>query len=334
MKIGYVIGPNTALSGSSNGIRSQALIWKKGMEHLGHDIDLIDCWGDYRWEQYDLIHIFGRGLWLIDFVPALAKKNPNIVFSPIIDSIQKPFYYKLSTLLGIEKLRIYSLTYGVKRILKHFKGVFVRSDYEGHYLTYALGLPKEKLFKVPISISSDIQAANYSKEDFCLHVSSIYQGRKNVIRLVQAAKKYDFKLVLAGSTGNEKEFLPLKKEINNASNIKVLGFVSDDELVDLYKRAKVFALPSICEGVGIVALDAAAYGCEIVITKIGGPKEYYNGLAEVVNPYSVDEIGTAVTKLLNGKGNQPELRNFVLNNNSSHETILALNKTYSTICCN
>lgn len=45
------------------------------------------------------------------------------------------------------------------------------------------------------------------------------------------------------------------------------------------------------EGVGIVAVDAAIYGCEIVITNIGGPKEYYDNMAYTVNPYNIDDIG-------------------------------------------
>ena len=106
----------------------------------------------------------------------------------------------------------------------------------------------------------------------------------------------------------EEEFAPLKKEIGNSPNIQVLGFISEEEKINLYKRAKVFALPSIMEGVGIVAVDAANYGCEIVITEIGGPKEYYGGKAFVVNPYSVDDIGRAIVEALSGnKSFQPEL---------------------------
>src|SRR5690606_27226277 len=113
-----------------------------------------------------------------------------------------------------------------------------------------------------------------------------------------------FRLVLAGSTGSEEEFRPIKEEIGDATNIEVLGFISEETKLDLYSKAKVFALPSLWEGVGIVALDAAVFGCKIVITKNGGPKEYYNGMAEVVDPLDIDSIGTSILKLLNENGNQ------------------------------
>ena len=93
-----------------------------------------------------------------------------------------------------------------------------------------------------------------------------------------------------------------------------MGFVSDEELNSLYNRAKVFALPSINEGVGLAALEAAICGCNIVITKLGGPKEYYEkGSAELVNPYDVDDIGQAVLRALKNNYSQPQLRNTLTN---------------------
>lgn len=103
---------------------------------------------------------------------------------------------------------------------------------------------------------------------------------------------------MAGNCGTDSQYKPLKDAINSAPNITVLGRVSEEELVNLYKKAKVFALPSIEEGVGQVALEAACYGCNIVITKLGGPKEYFNNQARIVNPYSIDDIGTKIKEAM------------------------------------
>lgn len=61
---------------------------------------------------------------------------------------------------------------------------------------------------------------------------------KNVISLIKAAKKYDFKLVLAGNMGTEKEFEVLKKAIGNNANIEVLGYISEEKKIELYKKLK------------------------------------------------------------------------------------------------
>ncbi len=52
-------------------------------------------------------------------------------------------------------------------------------------------------------------------------------------------------------------------------------------------------------------------GCDVVITSLGGPKEYYGDLAAIINPYDVDEIGNAVIQFLDGKTYQPELQEHI-----------------------
>ena len=138
------------------------------------------------------------------------------------------------------------------------------------------------------------------RETFCIHISSISDECKNVLRLIKAAKKFGFRLVLAGKKGSVSQFKPLADEIGNSDNIEVMGFISEEQKLDLYRRAKVFALPSIKEGVGIVALDAAHFGCEVVITDVGGPKEYFGDYAYKVNPYSIDSIGIAIKTAMGG----------------------------------
>ena len=179
------------------------------------------------------------------------------------------------------------------------------------------GLDSSKVHVVPVSLRiNDIPEVDYSKKkNFCLHVSRLANWGKNVPRLVEAAKKYGFNLKVAGTLHGE-ERLWFDKLIDGADNIEYIGRLPDKELFEYYRRAKVFALPSIVEGVGSVALEAATSGCEIVLTDIGGPKEYYNGRAVLVNPYDVDSIGKGVMEAFNSKKAQPELREYILKNYS------------------
>jgi len=318
-KIAYILYPSAVVSGNSNGVKSQASTWAEGLEKNGHIVIKINIWEAYNWEEFDVIHIFGKGMWLLEFTKALYLKNKNIFISPIIDSTQTSFFYKLVSFLGYERYNIYSSPYVLRRINPYIKGIFVRSEYEKTFFINALDYSPNKVLKVPLSCSNNLDfSSSRLKENFCLHVSSIYQSRKNVIRLIEAAKKYNFELVLAGSCGSKTDFAPLKKAISNSKNIKVLGFVNDVELKELYSKAKVFALPSIIEGVGIVALDAAASGCEIVITDAGGPKEYYGTMASIISPYDINEIGSAIDSILKGNNCfQPNLKEHVLENYSN-----------------
>ena len=174
------------------------------------------------------------------------------------------------------------------------------------------GISQDKIALVPLSYRDIDYHPEIQKEPFCLFAGTMTQPRKNVPRLIEAAKKYKFQLKLVGNTGNTESEAYLQSLINNYPNIEILGFVSDKELVSLYNRAKVFALPSINEGVGLVALEAAMHGCDIVITNIGGPKEYYpSEMVQLVNPYDTDDIGQAVLRAMEDSSSQPKLRNLL-----------------------
>ena len=192
-----------------------------------------------------------------------------------------------------------------------------RSEYEKKYITEGFGVPPEKVKIIPISMRlNNIDSVSINdKENICLHISRLSDPGKNVHNLIVAAKKYNFNLVLGGSL-NEEGKKWLHKEIGDSSRIKYLGWLTEEELKNIYKRAKVFALPSFIEGVGMVALEAAVYGAEIVLTDIGAPKEYYDGRAVLVNPYDIDSIGKGVIEAMSCKNAQPELKEHILKNYS------------------
>lgn len=331
MKIAYIANQTNSISGASNGIRMQALIWKNALECRGHIVDLINAWDIYDWTSYDVIHIFGGGN-VLDFIPDLYKRNKNIVLSPIIDTDQSIFKYKLASYWGFKWARLFSSNYKLRLVKDSVKIFLARSAYEASFLKKSYDIDCNKVKCVPLSYRNEMTDNSLEKkENFCLHVSSFTQSRKNTMRLIDASIKYGFKLVLAGSFGTEDSFAPFKAKIDGNSNIDYVGFASDEKLVDLYTKAKVFALPSTYEGVGLVALEAAAFGCEIVITNIGGPKEYYADMAYLVNPYSIDEIGKAVVSAMN-TGFQPKLKHFINKKYNLNYCIELLEEKYKEIC--
>lgn len=335
MKIAYILTPHAAVD-KSNGIKSQAVTWAEALRRKGHIVDYINPWDAYDWDSYDAIHFFGNGPWANMTCTYLRKKNPKCVYSPIYDP--SPFLESRSQ--RVQK-RISQMTHGkwncslynVCREYQGYKKILVRSEHECEWVHRLFDIPYNEISKVPLSFSHnlDYESELPPKEPFVFHMSLFTQPRKNAIRLVQAAKKYGFKLVIAGNPGTHEALNKFKTEIGDTKNIEIIGFVSEDEKKDLYRRAQVFALPSISEGVGIVAVDAALYGADIVITEIGGPKEYYNGMAEVVNPYDIDDIGQACIRLLEGKTHQPQLRKHIKENFSLENIANILIETYKSL---
>lgn len=343
MKIAFIIYPDVVVSNRSNGVRSQAFTWGEGLKSKGHNVVYVNNWSNYDWKEFDIIHFFGMGDWVYSVAKRISKINPNIIFSPIVDPDLHPNYlkysfkYHLSKLL-LNKINFNSNNYAYSQVLSIFKILNVRSLAEKDYLVKVYHIDSTKIHITPLAFDDNLLNISFNyekKENFCLHISSIWQKRKNVIRLVEAAKNYAFNLVLAGNMGTPEQFSGIRAAIGNAKNIKVLGFISEEEKYNLYKRAKVFSLPSIQEGVGIVALDAALLGCEIVISDIPGPKEYYKGRCIAVNPLSVDEIGQAVVSFLSSeKKYQPNLSATIRENYSSVSIIKNLETMYDYVVKN
>ena len=332
MKIAYIMYPGACYMGAGDGSRMQAEIWAKELEVKGHHVDRINPWGHYDWKQYDIVHVFGFGLWNYDIIHWGSGINPNFVFSPIIDTNTPMWKYRLATHFGCQRLRLFSQNYALRQYKDDVKMFLARTEYEADYLQRGYGIAAEKVSIVPLSYREDHYDPTVAKEPFCLFAGTMTQPRKNVPRLIDAAKKYGFPLKLVGNKGNAKSEERLRQLIGNASNIELLGFVSDEELISLYNRAKVFALPSLNEGVGLVALEAAIHCCNIVITNLGGPKEYYEkGTAQLVNPYDVDNIGQAVMRALSDNTSQPGLRNDFIRKYNVSECVDQLLTTYQSI---
>lgn len=333
MKIGFIV--TMPVVEPNNGIKMQAINWKAGLEELGHEVKLIDLWENNDWKQFDIVHLFGLGDLLYPLTKKIYNFNRNIVISPIIDPLphMRPWMYKVLSHWGSRKLRLRNNILCLRESSPYVKMFSARSEFEKQYLTAIIG-DSDKIQITPLStrfLDNQTPPDLEKKEDFCLHVSLLADSRKNVTRLIQAARKYDFRLVLAGKLRNEQEKDWLEHEIGGAKNIEYKGFLTDTELRDLYVRAKVFALPSLYEGVGLVALEAASLGCNIVLTTQGGPKEYYGGRAELVNPYSIDDIGQAVLRALKDDASQPGLSDHISRQYSPEKTMTGLVDKYTTL---
>lgn len=315
MKIG-LLQPVAAIS-PTGGVKIQALMWKDGLEQLGHECILINFWQNHDWESFDIVIVLGFGGFFRSFTQYFKRLAHKLVSAPIIDpSIGKIPYKILCKYYGCQKIGLTNPFHDLYISAPFFDLFLARSEFEAEYINYCLDIPRDKIKIVPLSVRTSIADTVPVKEQFVLHISRLAAPNKNVKRLIKAAIKYQFPLKLGGILNGEKEKKWLHNLIDNHSNIEYIGLLSEKELIEWYSRAKVFALPSLVEGVGMVALEAAAQGAEIVLTNDGAPKDYYKGRAYLVNPKSVDEIGKACIEALHNGNKQPDLLKFIKQNYS------------------
>ncbi len=126
--------------------------------------------------------------------------------------------------------------------------------------------------------------------------AALIEGRKNQLKLIKALNNTDFRLVLLGEAApNHKDYFHLCKKIAS-NNIEFTGRLSQKNLAGYYKQAKVHILPSWFETCGLSSMEAAAMGCNIVITNKGYTHDYFGDDAFYCNPESEESIYQAVKK--------------------------------------
>lgn len=110
------------------------------------------------------------------------------------------------------------------------------------------------------------------------------EGIKNQLNLIHALNNTEFTLLLIGGAapGQQGYYAECRKAAGG--NIQFLGHISQDQLIDHYKKSMVHVLPSWFETCGLSSLEAAAMGCRIVITDKGYTRDYFGDLAFYTDP--------------------------------------------------
>jgi glycosyltransferase involved in cell wall biosynthesis len=122
------------------------------------------------------------------------------------------------------------------------------------------------------------------------------EGVKNQLNLIKALNGTDFQLYLIGApTPNQPNYLKAC-ELEAGNNIHFLGHLTTEAIQTYYQTAKIHILPSWFETTGLSSLEAAAMGCQVIISDRGDAKEYFTDLAYYCNPVSTESILAAIQK--------------------------------------
>lgn len=125
-----------------------------------------------------------------------------------------------------------------------------------------------------------------------------FEPHKNQLGLIKAMKGSDLPLRLVGveHKGHPEYYKRCQEEAAKRGNTEILPAVSHHELPEVYRSARVHAMPSFFETTGLVSLEAALSGCNIVAGNRGYAREYFENDAWWCDPYRQDTIRTAVEK--------------------------------------
>lgn len=142
------------------------------------------------------------------------------------------------------------------------------------------------------------------RDRYVLSVCTL-EPRKNLTGLIEAFGLYKarfpsdpIQLVIVGKTGWVTE--PIFKSIKEspyAGDIVLTGYVTDEDLLSLYKNCLFAAYPSFYEGFGLPVLEALSLGKTIICSDTSSMPEVGGEAAAYCNPYEPESIENAMEAL-------------------------------------
>lgn len=174
---------------------------------------------------------------------------------------------------------------------------------------------KNKVEIIPLAVDESVYPAINKKikdkwqqeigNGFFLFIGVLryYKGLKY---LLQAAKINGLPIVIAGD-GPERDALQEYISENSLSNVKMVGFIDEDDKVALQQLSQAFIFPSHLrsEAFGISLLEAQLYSKPIISCNIGTGSSYVNRHNETgleIEPENPEALAGAMVKLNGDKG--------------------------------
>ncbi|MCX7923393.1 MAG: glycosyltransferase family 4 protein [Clostridia bacterium] len=254
---------------------------------IEHSIKIINEIG-----KFDIIHAHD---WIVAFAARTLKHSYSI---PLVSTIHATEYGRNwgihNDVQGYISNVEWWLTYESWKVI-------VNSWYMNNEVRNVFNLPEDKLRVIPNGV--DLNKFNGYERDYEFRRSYAHDNEKIVFfvgRLVnekgvqvlidsipKVSDHYnDVKFVIAGK-GPSLDFLRWKAHsMGIAHKVYFTGYISDENLLKLYKCADIAVFPSLYEPFGIVALEGIVANVPIVVSDTGGLGEIVNHGVDGMKSYT------------------------------------------------
>lgn len=259
-----------------------------------------------RYHNPDVVHFLHfnvpvnfRGKYIITIHDLLMHrqkgKEATTLFYPKY-LLKRRFYHFVFKKAVVNSSLIISPSDFVKKdIMDHYK---VNSDkveviYEGVEKSH---LKQKTRSTIPLKYSLG--------SDYFIYTGNAYP-HKNLIRLIESIqlinKSSKQPILLAVVSARNVFTQRLEKTIakmHAGHLVKLLGYVPDSDLNQLYIGAKAFVYPSLMEGFGLPGLEALSAGTLVLASDIPVFKEVYKDNVVYFNPFNFTSIAEAMNEVV------------------------------------
>jgi glycosyltransferase involved in cell wall biosynthesis len=264
-----------------------------GLEERGYKVDRKSHYDLIEPSNYHIIHAHHVGRAIINL--ASSCKNTNLVFTSHNGPIICGFDHSIK------------LNLAYRYILSRCDAIVALSTFEHNKIINTIGEKNgEMIHVIPNGIPDNvfilrpIRPINSIKRILFVGQLSEVKGINILLKSFPAVlTKIDSELLLVYQTNKlEKKYKKTVEELGINNYVKFMGFLSSNELADLYSNVDLVVLPSYAEALPSVLTESLLSGTPVVASNVGGISEQINGFGTLVEPGNIKQLSDRIISAL------------------------------------
>jgi len=283
--------------------------------YFEHNIREMEFLGNERWKKDAILlknqreakyHLDKIDLYFCPFGAIWPRPFPRPSVVTLVD-IQEKYYPEFFT-----KQDIWNREYHYEGSTRAADQVITISEFSKQSIIQHHRIPRDKVHVIYLAADQSfyLPSTPMGKKSLNLPERFIFypanrwfhKNHDNLLRALVVLKQEYHSRIDCVLTGFDYENgYPLEKKVKEYGlndQVKILGYVSIEEMKDIYKRAQLLCFPSLFEGFGMPVIEAMVTGCPVVCSNTTSIPEVAGEAALFFDPVDPHDIALKINDVL------------------------------------